>query len=88
MAVLWLFLGVLGFATISGAQMVADFGYDILMFPAMLLSNVDVQEGMFIDSAHGPPFLTIPGVCLVYILPGLLVSLYVWFRRPRKLQQI
>jgi hypothetical protein len=79
LAVLWLSLGVLGFITLSGGQRAGEFGYDILMIPAMLLSSVGVQEGTFTDAAHGPPFLTIVGVCLVYILPGMAVSLVVWF---------
>jgi hypothetical protein len=84
LAVLWLLVGMLGFITLSGSQMAGELGYDILMIPAILLSNAGVQKGMLIDAAHGPPFLTVPGVYLIYMLPGLVMVVVVWFRRPRK----
>ena len=31
-------------------------------------------DGLFVDSAHGPPFLTVSGILLVYVLPSGLLA--------------
>lgn len=81
---LWLLVGIIGFFALAGSQLAGDLGYDVLMIPAMLLSKVGIQKGVLIDDAHGPPFLTMSGIYLVYVLPGLAVFLIIWMRRIRK----
>ena len=47
----------------------------IELLPAMLFGcSGNCVDGFFVDSAHGPPFLTIAGVFLVYFLPALLLA--------------
>jgi hypothetical protein len=63
--------------------MFGERGYNILMFPAILLWNVGVRH-ILVDSAHGPPFLNLPGLLLVYFLPGSFVLWWGVRRRPWK----
>jgi hypothetical protein len=45
------------------------------LLPAMLFRcSGNCVDGFFVDSAHGPPFLTVAGVFLVYFLPGGLLA--------------
>lgn len=45
------------------------------MLPAMLFQCTgNCVDGFFVDSAHGPPFLTVPGILLVYVLPSALLA--------------
>ena len=45
------------------------------VLPAMLFHCTGkCVDGFFVDSAHGPPFLTVPGILLVYLLPSALLA--------------
>lgn len=72
LAILWLSLGLLGWAVPPGDSVAL-----ILIPPAIplyLLSSAfhgaGVSHGLLWTSAHGPPFLTPAGVVAVYIVPG------------------
>jgi hypothetical protein len=43
--------------------------------PAMLFRCTgNCVDGLFVDSAHGPPFLTVTGILLVHVLPSALLA--------------
>jgi hypothetical protein len=83
LALLWLALGFLGFLVLGRAPMFGERDSNVLMFPAILLWNIGVRR-ILVDSAHGPPFLNLPGLLLVYFLPGSSVLWWVGRWRPWK----
>lgn len=45
------------------------------LLPAMLFRcSGNCVDGFLVDSAHGPPFLTVAGVFLVYLMPAVLLA--------------
>jgi len=87
---LWLLLGVAAILTHVGSS--TTVGDAALMWPGILFYGVssvggirNVTHGLLWDSAHGPPFLTLPGVVVFYLIPGVwgVVNFLRWRARQR-----
>jgi len=52
-----------------------------VILPPMVLHLPD--RSPFTDAAHGPPFLTVLGVLVVYFLPATVLLSLAWFPRAR-----
>jgi len=75
-SVLWLLLGVA--ALLAHVSIATAIGEAALVWPAVVLYSLssgagsgNVTHGLLWDSAHGPPFLTVPGVVILYLVPGV-----------------
>src|SRR3981081_2714 len=84
LAITWFGLGITGLFQHAGIIPLDTPLFWTLMGPAVLEvlpamlfhCTGKCVDGFFVDSAHGPPFLTFPGILLVYVLnSGLPVSL-------------
>jgi peptidoglycan biosynthesis protein MviN/MurJ (putative lipid II flippase) len=89
-ALVWLALGLIGLAALAGFG--STFAAVVIMLPAIplyLLSTRFGREhassGLFWLAAHGPPFLNIPGVVVVYLAPAVLILAWLVVRRLQRL---
>jgi hypothetical protein len=87
-ALTWLALGVIGLTAFT--RFSTPIAALIIVLPAIplyLLSNLfgtaDAYSGLLWVAVHGPPFLNIPGIVVVYIVPALLILGWLVVRRPR-----
>ena len=69
----WLLLGVAALAYHSHWETpVSEYALILPAIPLYLISSAltsgGVTHGLLWDSAHGPPFLTVPGVVVVYVV--------------------
>lgn len=87
---LWLLLGVAALLAHFGIS--TTIGEDALIWAGVLFYGLssgggsrNVTHGLLWDSAHGPPFLTLPGVVIFYLLPGAwgVVTFVRWRARHR-----
>jgi hypothetical protein len=82
---LWLLAGGAALAALHGwDSTAAQFALILPAIPLALLAEAtgdSPRSGWLWDSAHGPPFLNLAGVLLVYFLPGLLVLAWLLKRR-------
>jgi hypothetical protein len=76
-SVIWLLLGIAALSVHLGLE--TGVGMAALIYPAIPLyvvssgfGHTSPTHGLLWDSAHGPPFLTVLGVLLVYFVPSLL----------------
>jgi hypothetical protein len=76
-SIIWLILGLAAISVYLHIE--SGVGDDALIYPAIplyLLSSGfgtwHSTSGLLWDSAHGPPFLTLTGVAVVYFLPSVL----------------
>ena len=82
LAITWFGLGITGLLQHAGIIPLDTPLFWTLMelavlevLPAMLFQCTgSCVDGFFVDSAHGPPFLTVPGISLVYVLPSALLA--------------
>jgi len=82
LAITWFGLGITGLFQHAGIiplytplfwTLMGPAALEVL--PAMLFQCTgNCVDGFFVDSAHGPPFLTVPGILLVYALPSALLA--------------
>jgi hypothetical protein len=78
LAITWFGLGITGLFQHAGIIPLDTPLFWTLMGPAVLevlpamlfQCTGNCVDGFFVDSAHGPPFLTVPGTLLVYVLPA------------------
>ncbi len=78
LAITWFGLGITGLFQHAGIIPLDTPLFWTLMGPAVLevlpamlfQCTGNCVDGFFVDSAHGPPFLTVPGILLVYALPS------------------
>jgi hypothetical protein len=54
-----------------------------LIWPGILAYSIGLPKDIFWDAAHGPPFLTMIGIILVYFTTGAL-ALWISFLIPRR----
>jgi hypothetical protein len=80
-------LGVVGFAGHLGV--LSEVAALPLVVPAVLLAGLAkalglprAGMGVLWDAAHGPPFLTVAGVILIYFLPSAVLVLASWSSAP------
>ena len=87
---LWLLLGAA--AMLAHVGISTTIGDAALMWPGVLFYSVssgggtrNVTHGLLWDSAHGPPFLTLAGVVVFYLIPGVwgVVNFLRWRGRQR-----
>jgi len=72
LAITWFGLGITGLFQHAG---IIPLDTVLEVLPAMLFQCTgNCVDGFFVDSAHGPPFLTVPGILLVYVLPSALLA--------------
>jgi anaerobic C4-dicarboxylate transporter len=77
----WIALGVAALTAIADStSVVGEYALILPAVPFSLAATTIANErrGFFWDSAHGPPFLTLPGVLLVYFLPAFLGLVWLW----------
>jgi hypothetical protein len=75
-------LGIAGLLQHAGVVSLDTPLFWVLMVPAfvellpatLFRCSGNCVDGFFVDSAHGPPFLTVAGVFLVYLLPAVLLA--------------
>ena len=77
LSTLWLLIGIAALAEYLGFETRA--GMSALIYPAIPLyalssgfGHANPTHGFLWDSAHGPPFLTLLGVVVVYFVPSFL----------------
>ena len=83
-SILWLVLGVcatLGLAGVVKAHSVVVTA--TLIWPGILAYWIGLPKGILWDAAHGPPFLSMIGIILVYFTAGSL-ALWISFLIPRR----
>jgi hypothetical protein len=71
----WLVLGLIALTAADLGSEVAELLVILPAVPFYLLSSTTGggdHGGVLWDSAHGPPFLTLAGIVVVYFLPALL----------------
>jgi hypothetical protein len=87
---LWLLLGAAALLAHFGIS--TTIGEDALIWAGVLFYGISsgagsrhVTHGLLWDSAHGPPFLTVPGVVIFYLVPGAwgIVNFLRWRARQR-----
>lgn len=67
---IWALLGVLAFVYLTLGLPNAPLETVILFLPGYVLIELSgAMHGTFADSAHGPAFLTVPGILLWYGTP-------------------
>ena len=59
------------------------FGDTVLMWPAFILVGLGMRRGAILDYAHGPAFLTVTGIAIIYWIPALVAGELLIFARPR-----
>jgi len=82
LAITWFGLGIMGLFQHAGIIPLDTPLFWTLMGPALLemlpamlfRCTGNCVDGFFVDSAHGLPFLTVPGILLVYVLPSALLA--------------
>jgi len=82
LAITWFGLGITGLFQHAGIIPLDTPLFWTLMGPAILEvlpatifhCTGNCVDGFFVDSAHGPPFLTVSGILLVYVLPSGLLA--------------
>ena len=77
LSIIWLLLGIAALGVHLGLE--TGVGMSALIYPAIPLyalssgfGHTYPTHGMLWASAHGPPFLTLLGVVLVYFVPSFL----------------
>jgi len=77
LSIIWLLLGIAALGVHLGLE--SGIGMSALIYPAIPLyalssgfGHTYPTHGMLWASAHGPPFLTLFGVVLVYVVPSFL----------------
>jgi hypothetical protein len=86
-SLIWLALGLIGFAAFAGFYTPIVFEAVIVLpaIPLYLLSTrfgtSHASSGWLWVAVHGPPFLNVPGMVVVYVVPALLILGWLAVRR-------
>jgi hypothetical protein len=88
-SIIWLLVGIAALAEHLGLE--TGVGMSAIIYPAIPLyalssgfGHTTPTHGFLWDSAHGPPFLTLLGVALVYVVPSLLGWRLFRYRAPHR----
>jgi hypothetical protein len=82
-ALAWSLCGVLALLVLIRAIPAASALADVvLLWPAILLWSLGITK-ILTDAAHGPPFLTVMGIFVLYWIPSVLVAGYLVATRRR-----
>ena len=87
-SILWLVFGVC--ATLRMAGSIEPDSIVVtatLIWPGMLAYSIGLPKDIFWDAAHGPPFLSIVGIVLVYFTAGSL-ALWISFLSPSRTETV
>ena len=94
-SIVWLAFGAAGLLSLTGAapRAAGALGEIALVLPAIPMYFVATRfetarsnAGVLWASVHGPPFLTPPGLIVVYVLPALVTGIWMVVRRRRTLR--
>lgn len=69
LAALFLLMGVTAAASGLGMQAFGETGENLSIYPGAWLHAIGLG-GVLTDAAHGPPFLNLAGIAVVYLLPA------------------
>lgn len=81
--------GLLSLAALAGVNL--ESAHAAVILPAIALTSAreaiglaPEPRGVLYDSAHGPPFLNLVGIAVVYFLPAVVAFMVAWRLRARE----
>jgi hypothetical protein len=71
MTIVWIACGAVALLTLADVVQTGTLGEVVLMWPAIALWTLGIHR-VLTDAAHGPPFLTVGGILVLYLAPALI----------------